>query len=90
MAFNEDDKQLLEQADEFRQAYHAVREQITRMIVGQEEIIDGVLTCLFVGGHALIQTLVHTGSVKAPCRPGGPAFESVRARRRRTAEGTQI
>ncbi len=46
---------VLAQADAFRKAYAQVREQVTRMIVGQDEIIDGVLTCLFVGGHALLE-----------------------------------
>jgi MoxR-like ATPase len=32
-----------------------VREQIARVIVGHGEIVDGVLTCLFVGGHALLE-----------------------------------
>ncbi len=49
------EQHLLEQADQFRKAYQAVREQIARMIVGHDEIIDGVLTCLFVGGHALLE-----------------------------------
>ena len=54
MAFS-DDQQVIEQADQFRQAYHQVREQIARVIVGHDEIVDGVLTCLFVGGHALLE-----------------------------------
>ncbi len=41
--------------DRFRADYSAVREQIERAIVGQREIIDGVLTCLFAGGHALLE-----------------------------------
>ncbi len=43
------------QAAEFRERYQAVREQISRVIVGHDEIIHGVLTCLFVGGHALLE-----------------------------------
>jgi len=50
-----DEQQILEQADAFRKDYQAVREQIGRWIVGHEEIVDGVLTCLFVGGHALLE-----------------------------------
>jgi len=46
---------VLAEAAEFRRAYLAVRQQITRAIVGQREIIDGVLTCLFTGGHALLE-----------------------------------
>jgi len=39
----------------FRTDYAAVREQVCRVIVGQDDIIDGVLTCLFAGGHALLE-----------------------------------
>ena len=46
---------LAELTQRFTRDYAAVREQITRVIVGQDEIIDGVLTCLFVGGHALLE-----------------------------------
>ena len=46
---------VLEQAEQFRAAYKAVREQVARVIVGQKEIVDGVLTCLFVGGHCLLE-----------------------------------
>ena len=32
-----------------------VRDEIGKMIVGQEEIVDGVLTCLLAGGQALLE-----------------------------------
>jgi MoxR-like ATPase len=32
-----------------------LREEIGKAIVGQSEIVDGVLICLFVGGHALLE-----------------------------------
>ncbi|MDI9668932.1 AAA family ATPase, partial [Acinetobacter baumannii] len=35
--------------------YRAVQAEIGKAIVGNEEIIDGVLTCLFTGGHALLE-----------------------------------
>jgi len=41
--------------DAFRQDYIAVRDEIGKAIVGHREIVDGVLTCLFVGGHALLE-----------------------------------
>ena len=43
------------QAAEFAARYKAVREQIGRVIVGHSDIVHGVLTCLFVGGHALLE-----------------------------------
>ena len=42
-------------AQEFRIRYQAVKDEITKVIVGHDEIINGVLTCLFVGGHTLIE-----------------------------------
>jgi len=42
-------------AGEFVQRYRAVYEQIARVIVGHDEIIHGVLTALFVGGHCLLE-----------------------------------
>ncbi len=46
---------MQERADEFVRRYHSVAEQIRRVIVGHEEIVHGVLTCLFVGGHCLLE-----------------------------------
>ena len=42
-------------AEEFIARYGAVREQIGRVIVGHDDIVHGVLTCLFVGGHCLLE-----------------------------------
>jgi MoxR-like ATPase len=42
-------------AREFVDRYAAVREQIGRVIVGHDDIVHGVLTCLFVGGHCLLE-----------------------------------
>ena len=42
-------------ARQFVERYQAVYQQIGRVIVGHEEIVHGVLTCLFVGGHCLLE-----------------------------------
>lgn len=39
----------------FQADFTAARDQIARVIVGNREIIDGVLTCLFCGGNALLE-----------------------------------
>lgn len=41
--------------DEFREAYRRVKTEIGKVIVGHDEIVHGVLTCLFIGGHALLE-----------------------------------
>jgi MoxR-like ATPase len=46
---------MQKRAEEFRARYHAVREQVGRVIVGHDDIVHGVLTCLFVGGHCLLE-----------------------------------
>jgi len=50
-----DEQTILQQADQYRNDYAAVREQVAKIIVGHTQIIDGVLTCLFVGGNALLE-----------------------------------
>jgi MoxR-like ATPase len=41
--------------EEFRRDFATVKAQIARAIVGHDAIVEGVLTCLFVGGHALLE-----------------------------------
>ena len=45
---------MQQQAQEFRERFASVREQIGRVIVGHDEIVNGVLTAMFVGGHCLL------------------------------------
>ena len=44
-----------DRARDFLRDYQAVRTQVRRVIVGHEEVVDGVLTCLCVGGHCLLE-----------------------------------
>jgi MoxR-like ATPase len=44
-----------ERAREFRRLFEALRQEIGKVIVGHEEIVQGVLVCLFSGGHALLE-----------------------------------
>ena len=37
-----------------REAYERLREQIARVIVGQEEVVEQLVTALFAGGHCLL------------------------------------
>jgi MoxR-like ATPase len=46
---------MQQQAEEFRSRYTAVREQIGRVIVGHDDIVHGVLTAMFIGGHCLLE-----------------------------------
>src|SRR5437868_15264333 len=42
-------------AAEFGERYKAVYKQLGRVIVGHGDIVHGVLTCLFCGGHVLLE-----------------------------------
>lgn len=42
-------------AAEFRQTFEAIRREVGKMIVGQEGVINGVLTALMAGGHVLLE-----------------------------------
>jgi MoxR-like ATPase len=46
---------LQQQAEQFRNRYGAVKEQIGRVIVGHDDIVHGVLTSMFIGGHCLLE-----------------------------------
>ncbi len=39
----------------FRETYAALRAEIGKVIVGQDEIVDGTLTAVFAGGHVLLE-----------------------------------
>jgi MoxR-like ATPase len=46
---------MQQQAEEFRSRYTSVKEQIGRVIVGHDDIVHGVLTSMFIGGHCLLE-----------------------------------
>jgi MoxR-like ATPase len=41
--------------EELRAKFKTVREEIGKAIVGHDEVVEGVLTALFVGGHVLLE-----------------------------------
>ena len=44
-----------QRAAQFAERYKTVYQQISRVIVGHDDIVHGILTCLFVGGHCLLE-----------------------------------
>jgi MoxR-like ATPase len=40
---------------EFQKSIGALREEVGKVIVGNREVIDGVLTCMLAGSHALLE-----------------------------------
>src|SRR6478736_4705014 len=51
----DDAAQLKARSDEFRTAYGKAFREIAKVIVGHQDVVHGVLTCLFVGGHVLLE-----------------------------------
>src|SRR5262245_50678248 len=49
------DPQVHAACEAFRRDYRATQAEIAKAIVGHEDIVEGVLTCLFTGGHALLE-----------------------------------
>ena len=49
------DDQLKKQLDDFRKDFHRLRTEISRVIVGQNEILDDTLIALIAGGHVLLE-----------------------------------
>ena len=48
------DEKDVQQAGELVRARAAIREQIARVIVGQDQVVEELLTSLFTGGHCLL------------------------------------
>src|SRR5437868_1379955 len=46
---------MQQQAEAFRKRYANVKEQIGRVIVGHDDIVHGVLTSMFIGGHCRLE-----------------------------------
>jgi MoxR-like ATPase len=44
----------VEAADALKQAYHQIREEIGKVIIGQDEVIKSVLISIFSNGHCLL------------------------------------
>src|SRR3954466_2164688 len=55
------DPQVHQLTEAFRRDYRAVQAEIAKAIVGHPGVREGVLTCLFVGGHALLEGVAGLG-----------------------------
>ena len=59
MAMNPDQSltpgEVRARAEAFGATYARLRDEIGKVMVGQERVIDGVLTCLFAGGNVLLE-----------------------------------
>ena len=44
-----------QQVDQFRERFVRIKDELGRMIVGQDEIVEGVLVAFFAAGHVLLE-----------------------------------
>ncbi len=51
----DDDLKFQQKAEMFRERYHSIKDEIAKVIVGHDEIVHGVLTCMMIGGHCLLE-----------------------------------
>jgi MoxR-like ATPase len=59
-ALNLDSVELKRRVERFQTVRDGILNQVRQVIVGQEEVLDEILTALFVGGHCLITGLPGT------------------------------
>lgn len=52
---SEPDSELKQQLDDFRNDFQRLREEVGKVIVGQQDIVDTVLVGLVAGGHVLLE-----------------------------------
>ena len=52
------------QIQAFREQFVSVREEISRIIVGNDDIVSGVMTCLLARGHVLLEGIPGVGKTK--------------------------
>src|SRR5580692_7830998 len=57
---NLDSTELKKRVERFQTVRDGILSQVRKVIVGQEEALDQILTALFVGGHCLITGLPGT------------------------------
>ncbi|HGJ65563.1 TPA: AAA family ATPase, partial [bacterium] len=52
---------IQERVEKFKENFLRIKDEISKIIVGQQEIIEGVLICLFANGHVLLEGLPGLG-----------------------------
>ena len=55
---------LEKSVDQFRDQYQRVQEEMARVIVGNEEVMRGIMACLLTRGHVLLEGIPGLGKTK--------------------------
>ncbi len=48
-------KKARQDAERFRETWQRIRAEVGKALVGQDQVVEGVLTALFAGGHVLLE-----------------------------------
>ncbi len=55
---------LQSEADDFRQTFAAVRDEIGKVIVGQQQVVEATMTAMFCGGNVLLEGVPGLGKTE--------------------------
>lgn len=69
-----------ERVEEFRRLFFAIEEEVSRVIVGQRDVVRKILTAFFAGGHVLIEGVPGLGKtlmVKSISQALGLSFKRI-------------
>ena len=59
-----DERQLADEAEEFKAEYVKVRDEVGKVIVGQPRVVEAVLAALFCGGNVLLEGVPGLGKTE--------------------------
>jgi len=53
-----------DQVQQFRKKFNRIKVEVQKRIIGQDDVVEGILICLFANGHALIEGVPGLGKTR--------------------------